>query len=149
MPFLKTLTLSPAEQQRVRALIENNTRINPNGCRLWIAGMGPGGYGMLWTGERSLLTHVAVKALEGPILVGKIIRHLCHVKLCCQDDHLKVGTSKENGEDDSKLHHDLNRAKYEAAAKLMDAGYCFAAAARELRLPESPLTKRRINEARR
>lgn len=39
---------------------------------------------------------------HGELPKGKLIRHLCHNQLCCNIDHLAIGTAKENREDDMR-----------------------------------------------
>ena len=48
-----------------------------------------------------MVTHRASYILhKGDIPVGKLVRHLCHVKLCVNPDHLALGTAKANARDE-------------------------------------------------
>lgn len=57
------------------------------------------GYGQLSveSGRKKQSTHrLAYELFYGEIPEGKIVRHQCHRKTCCNPEHLRVGTQKEN-----------------------------------------------------
>jgi hypothetical protein len=83
-----------------------------NGC--WIPhlkpsngkGGGPGGYCNIRDPDQSraqkrLHRHV-YETVKGPIPKGMVIRHLCHNRACCNPDHLRRGTNKQNNQDTIK-----------------------------------------------
>ena len=145
MKSIKHLKLSEQEQLNIRGLLNRNTRELQNGCLEWIAGTN-GEYPVLWTGVRQLAVHRAVTALTIPIQDGQIVRHLCHNKLCVKAEHLKVGSLKENGEDESLKHYNLNEQFYKQAAIFVKQGYSVMSACYRVGLPYSSLTRRIINE---
>ena len=74
----------------------------PTPCRLWTRGGGGDGYGRVNVGDgRQEYAHrVAWKLEHGPIPEGLVVRHIDdHKKLCCETDHLELGTNKQNFHD--------------------------------------------------
>jgi hypothetical protein len=73
----------------------------PNtGCWLWMGAKGRGGYGNTKRGGRYVNVHRYIAALyKGPIPPGLVVMHLCHIRLCCNPDHLKYATLLENNND--------------------------------------------------
>lgn len=54
-------------------------------------------YGGTRLNGKAMSSHRAVWIIhKGPIPKGAILLHQCEVKLCCNPDHLKLGTHKEN-----------------------------------------------------
>jgi len=137
--------VSEQESRNIRGLLNRNTRELENGCLEWTAGAN-GDYPVLWTGERQLAVHRAVMALTTDVKEGQIVRHLCHNKFCVKAAHLKIGSLKENGEDESTKHYNLNKELYEQAAALVTNGSSVMAACYMVGLPYSSLTRRIINE---
>lgn len=55
------------------------------------------GYGQVFTGAKTEVTHVYVYRLSGKTIpVGLELDHLCKNKLCCNPDHLEPVTHLEN-----------------------------------------------------
>lgn len=80
--------------------LERLIPVTETGCWLW---EGPGTrYGLCYTGNKSYskgqeTTHrVAYKLFKGPIPEGQVVMHRCDVPLCCNPDHLRLGTFSEN-----------------------------------------------------
>lgn len=73
----------------------------PNsGCLLWEGGRRAGRYGQISLSGKSVATHrVAWQAVHGPISAGLHIPHHCDVQLCCNPEHLYIGTNDENHAD--------------------------------------------------
>ena len=79
-------------------------KLKPNGdCLEWTGNVQPRGYGMVRVGSRTdgsrrmMLAHRrAWELANGPIPEGMQVMHLCNNKLCCNPDHLRLGTSSEN-----------------------------------------------------
>ena len=72
-----------------------------NSCWIWKGCKNSSGYGEFFVGRRSLFyTHrVAYTWFIGRIPDGKLVCHLCDVKLCCNPEHLFIGTQVDNMQD--------------------------------------------------
>lgn len=70
----------------------------PNtGCWLWTHGAFNDGYGSVWINGRDLRTNRAMwKAVHGSIPKGMLVLHKCDTPMCCNPDHLFLGTQKDN-----------------------------------------------------
>jgi len=78
----------PASVARLfdRAIPEPNT-----GCLLWTGAMDSKGYGLIMVGGRAVGAHRAVwQMINGPIARHQLVKHRCHVPLCCNPDHLAL-----------------------------------------------------------
>lgn len=79
---------------------QGSTPVTESGCHLWLKAVSGVGYGQVCHGGKVLYAHrVAYEAAHGPIPSGLVVRHKCDTKLCCNPDHLVVGTVKQNSED--------------------------------------------------
>lgn len=68
-----------------------------SGCILWTGGLASSGYGNLRVEGRKVQAHrFAWEQARGPIPVGMLIDHICHVKSCVNVDHLRLATVAEN-----------------------------------------------------
>ena len=66
-------------------------------CWQWTMSRTGGGYGKKWVGDRFVLAHRAMwEKLRGPIPDGMLIDHVCRNRACCNPDHLRVVTPKQN-----------------------------------------------------
>jgi hypothetical protein len=66
-------------------------------CWPWAGGTFSGRYGRFSLNGRSLLAHRVVYQLEkGEIPDGLMVMHKCNNKLCCNPNHLTVGTGTRN-----------------------------------------------------
>lgn len=74
----------------------------PDGCWVFTGAKRDGGYGEISRGrakEGIACTHrVVYEALVGPIPAGKLLDHRCRIPSCCNPDHLRIVTVKQNGE---------------------------------------------------
>jgi hypothetical protein len=69
-------------------------------CWEWGATQTEKGYGRAWVGGRWVLAHrFAYELINGPAPEGLVVRHRCHNRLCCNPDHLVIGTAKDNAQD--------------------------------------------------
>ena len=72
-------------------------KIRSNGCWEWQGGHNGNGYGKFKLEGKTQLSHrVAYSHYFGVIPKNKVIKHSCHNPSCCNPDHLKLGTQKEN-----------------------------------------------------
>ena len=144
---MTNLKLSESEKRIVRGLLARNTRELPNGCLIWEAGGASHGYGILWTGLRQLTAHKAVIGLNFAIPEGAVVRHLCNNKRCVKEEHLKLGTYKENGADETLRLLEEYKPLIAVALQHHRAGLnlsnsCFMAG-----LPYTTFTRRILREA--
>jgi len=70
---------------------------DPDVCWPWAAGTSPFGYGRVTFRKTNWQAHrVAFTLSRGEIPVGKLVMHSCNNRLCCNPDHLAVGTHADN-----------------------------------------------------
>lgn len=78
-------------------------RVGPpdaNGRTLWTGAKGSNGYGGFWDGARVRGAHTVAWTLSNsPIPKNLVIRHQCHVPLCVNVAHMKLGTQSDNAQD--------------------------------------------------
>ena len=75
----------------------------PDGCWIWMASTGLGGYGTFWDGTRQEYAHrVAWRLVNGPISKGLHVCHRCDVSDCVNPNHLFLGTAADNAHDSSR-----------------------------------------------
>lgn len=66
-------------------------------CWLWIRGQFSTGYGaMQFEGRAQHSNRIAYMLEKGPIPDGMVVMHTCDVRLCCNPEHLVLGTHKDN-----------------------------------------------------
>lgn len=72
----------------------------PNtGCWLWL-GFENRGYGYVWFDGNARRVHrIIYDLLREPIPEGMSVLHGCDVPLCCNPDHLFLGTQRDNMDD--------------------------------------------------
>jgi len=74
--------------------------VGPNDCWEWTAGKISDGYGSFRIKDKTIYTHRLMwELLHGPIPSGKLILHKCDNPLCCNPDHLFIGTQTDNMQD--------------------------------------------------
>lgn len=68
-------------------------------CWLWTASTA-NGYGNIHAGDRKMLSshRVSYELHYGTIPAGMVVDHKCHNTLCVNPDHLRLATTKQNGE---------------------------------------------------
>lgn len=84
-------------------LWKNVDRSDAFGCWPWVGQSRNHGYGYLSKGGRAegkIQSHRAAWLVTfGEPAKGKVVRHMCHNRLCCNPSHLAVGTPAENVRD--------------------------------------------------
>lgn len=85
-------------------------------------------YGRIKVGGIGILTHrYAYQLAHGEIPAGMSVCHRCDNPLCCNPEHLFIGTHKENMRDmsdkgrASKHSHPVKKGELSPKAKLLDA----------------------------
>lgn len=80
---------------------ENMITPEPNtGCWLWLGSTTYGGYGHMRNGASIELSHrVAWCLYRTPIPPGLLALHRCDNTLCCNPDHIFLGTHRDNMRD--------------------------------------------------
>lgn len=74
---------------------------DPEKCWNWIAGTQSKGYGSfgIGNGKTALAHRVAYELENGEIPEGQCVMHNCDNRLCCNPNHLDVGTIADNNLD--------------------------------------------------
>ena len=94
------------------------------GCWLWSGAIiANAGYGNLpIRGKSVAASRAAWMAFKGPIPDGLMVCHKCDVRLCCNPDHLFLGTQKDNMADmTAKGRGVVARGEKSGKARLTDA----------------------------
>lgn len=67
------------------------------------------GYGQITIDGFPWTTHrYAYTATNGDIPDGMLVRHKCHNRLCCNPEHLLLGTSLDNWEDSKQVYQEIH-----------------------------------------
>lgn len=74
------------------------SKVNRAGdCWLWVASLGPNGYGQFNAGSSIVRAHrFAYEAAVGPVPAGLELDHLCRVRRCVNPAHLEPVTHRDN-----------------------------------------------------
>lgn len=83
---------------RLRASIT----VNESGCHIWCGSQSQGYGSMRFEGKRWLAHRLSYEMHHGAFpecQTGLVVCHKCDVKLCCNPDHLYLGTDKQNARD--------------------------------------------------
>lgn len=74
--------------------------IKQGNCWVWPGATIPKGYGHVsYKGHNYLVHRISYEFHKGSA-EGLQVRHQCHNKVCCNPEHLLLGTNKENAQDD-------------------------------------------------
>ena len=83
-------TFSPEEALSKKTIRKNN-------CILWTGHKTPNGYGLMTVNKKDTRVHRYVwEVNNGPIPPDMFIDHICHVRNCCNIDHLRLVTCQQN-----------------------------------------------------
>jgi hypothetical protein len=84
-------------------MLEANSIPEPNsGCLIWLRGTNGNGYPVArWEGRKRQVSHLALEAKGVEVPRGFMACHRCDNPFCINDDHLFVGTGKDNMADAS------------------------------------------------
>lgn len=75
-------------------------KVMPSGCHEWQAGINNFGRGLFWcAGKTRLASRIAWVLANGDIPKGLFVLHRCDNGLCCNPDHLFLGTQADNVHD--------------------------------------------------
>lgn len=115
-----------------------------DGCWLWLGGRESNGrYGACKIAGRSQGAHRwAYELTHGQIPAGLVVRHRCDNTLCCNPDHLEVGTQLDNRRDAVERQRTHRRFWPEDAGALnamRESGMSFSAIAVRLGVPRTTL----------
>ena len=76
--------------------IKNNTTVSDTGCWEWQKSCNSSGYGQLTENKKYWSAHRYAYACTNTLSDGDVVRHTCHNRKCCNPEHLKIGTHKDN-----------------------------------------------------
>lgn len=81
----------------VEKLEAHTTVIPETSCVVWVGCCNQKGYGRLQHHGKLFAAHrVAYEIKHGPVPIGMVIDHLCHVPACVNPDHMRVCTNNGN-----------------------------------------------------
>lgn len=84
----------------------------PSGCKEWTGLTSTNGYGRIWANRKAYITHrLAWEITKGDIPSGLCVLHACDNPLCCNIDHLWLGTMADNMIDMSAKGRASNQSK--------------------------------------
>jgi hypothetical protein len=124
-------------------LAHHSVPANENGCVLWAAQKGTGGYGYLkWKGRSRTVHRLAWESANGPILNGMHVCHKCDVRTCINIDHLFLGTNADNVADK------MRKGRQAKGEKLVAARSAFQVCRKGENNGRSKLTDEQVYEIR-
>lgn len=78
-------------------IMQKVVQIPEAGCWIWEGLSYPGGYGMVYGGNKNYRAHrITYEMFKGPIPAGLQIDHLCRVPACVNPHHLEAVTNQVN-----------------------------------------------------
>lgn len=81
----------------VREKILERVKVTPAGCWEWMGATNSKGYGQVWCGESKKALYCHRVMSNAP--AGATVLHSCDNPLCCNPEHLTIGTPLENSKD--------------------------------------------------
>lgn len=86
--------------------------IDSNNCWNWLGYKKKTGYGEMWAGKRSCLVHrLSYSIFKGKLDEFMVLDHICKNRSCCNPEHLREVTRKENVIENSLSIQATNAAK--------------------------------------
>jgi len=73
-------------------------------CWLWTGSVQSAGYGS-WSGQGRLAHRIAYEEMIGPVPLGLVLDHSCHVRLCVNPYHLNPVTIAQNNRNRKPRRH--------------------------------------------
>ena len=74
-----------------------NIKILDNNCWGWSKAVSNKGYGRFTINKKAWFTHrISYILFNGEIPNGKVIDHICKNRICCNPDHLRCVSKREN-----------------------------------------------------
>lgn len=102
-------------ERRLKAKLEKR-----GDCLIWTGSTSSDGYGCLSVKGKNKAVHRLAWELEnGPIPAGLLIRHTCDTPLCCNINHLLLGTNLDN-KNDAVTRGRHNKGEDQRSAKLTE-----------------------------
>jgi hypothetical protein len=101
----KEIKLTPADEARFWSKVNKDGPMMPHmdtPCWVWTAGKFSDGYGQMWAGGKNYRSHrIAWALINGEISKdGSLcVCHKCDIPVCCNPNHLFLGTTAENMRD--------------------------------------------------
>lgn len=92
------------------------SKVNPNGCWIWLRSRGPTGYGCLRREGKTRIAHrFSFEYFIGPIAEGLCVLHSCDTPSCINPAHLFLGTQAENMADKTRKGRQLKGEQHPGA----------------------------------
>lgn len=90
--------MSRLTREQLQDKIKANVVPDENGCWIWQKSFGNHGYGNIATGgyRNETVHRVSHEVFNGEIPKGALVLHSCDNRKCCNPEHLRSGTHKDN-----------------------------------------------------
>ena len=85
--------------------------VTESGCWEWKKSTNSAGYGQTTVDKKYWLTHRLSYFLKNGSMPGRVIRHKCHNRKCCNPEHLVAGSHADNWLDSCEIHLDASVRK--------------------------------------
>jgi len=84
----------------------------PNGCWIFTGHIGGRGYGTIWDGAKVRTAHqISWELTRGERPGGFVLDHICRNRECCNPDHLRLVTPRQNAVENNDSPFALNAQK--------------------------------------
>lgn len=81
-------------------ILKRVNKDGPGGCWIWLGRKCKAGYGYLTISRKRWRVHRIVYSLvKGEIATGMLVCHKCDNRICCNPDHMFIGTDRDNAID--------------------------------------------------